>query len=434
MGTGKTMAALWAADYIMEKVSGTKCLIVAPLSTLRTVWEASIYSHFLGRRRAVVLHGDARRRQRLLQEEADFYIINHDGLKCGAKRVGRYKMALDGFVKEFARTPGLAIAIIDEASAFRDASSARSKCLRLLVDDLPFVWPMTGTPTPQGPMDCYGLGKIIKEMPPKIWLQERLMIREGLWKWRPRDGAMDKVHELLQPAIRFRMDECTDVPECVTMPVSMCDMTKEQKGLIRELRREFLKELESGQKISVVNEAAMRSKALQIACGVVYDDNHLPVGILSLPRFELLQELISEVEGKILIFAPFTSAVNLIYNHLSSVARVTGATSLEERTDIFNRFSRPNDSLRFIVADPSTMSHGLTLVSAKTVIWYAPTDKAEVYTQANRRIHRPGQTSKTRVLRMASSALEVECYKRLERNEDMQGVLLTLVEDQRVEP
>jgi hypothetical protein len=37
MGTGKTLSALWAADTVMRANPGLRCLVVAPLSTLRRV-------------------------------------------------------------------------------------------------------------------------------------------------------------------------------------------------------------------------------------------------------------------------------------------------------------------------------------------------------------------------------------------------------------
>lgn len=84
-----------------------------------------------------------------------------------------------------------------------------------------------------------------------------------------------------------------------------------------------------------------------------------------------------------------------------------------------------------IVADPGTMSHGLTLTAATTIVWYAPTDKTETYLQANKRIHRPGQTARTTIVQIAASPIEREIYKRLESNASMQGVILKLAEGER---
>jgi SNF2 family DNA or RNA helicase len=69
----------------------------------------------------------------------------------------------------------------------------------------------------------------------------------------------------------------------------------------------------------------------------------------------------------------------------------------------------------------------LTLTAASTVIWYGTTDKTEIYLQANKRIDRPGQTKNTTIIQLASTDVEREIYRRLERNESLQGVILKLV-------
>ena len=49
IGTGKSLSALWAADYLMELGLIRRVLIVSPLSTLERVWADEIYKNFLHR-------------------------------------------------------------------------------------------------------------------------------------------------------------------------------------------------------------------------------------------------------------------------------------------------------------------------------------------------------------------------------------------------
>ena len=65
MGTGKTASALWAMDYLMQLGQVQKVLIVAPLSTLERVWMDEVFTWIM-HRSAVVLHGSAEKRKRLL--------------------------------------------------------------------------------------------------------------------------------------------------------------------------------------------------------------------------------------------------------------------------------------------------------------------------------------------------------------------------------
>ena len=54
---------------------------------MNSVWMDEFNNNFLGRRKAIVLHGSRERRLKLLAQKADFYIINHDGLKVIAEGV-----------------------------------------------------------------------------------------------------------------------------------------------------------------------------------------------------------------------------------------------------------------------------------------------------------------------------------------------------------
>jgi DNA repair and recombination RAD54-like protein len=110
-------------------------------------------------------------------------------------------------------------------------------------------------------------------------------------------------------------------------------------------------------------------------------------------------------------------------------AIVSGEVSKNERDEIYGRFQDPNDPLRVIVATPGTMSHGLTLTEASTVIWFAPIHSNEIYRQACARVRRPGQKRTTVVVHVAACDAERRMYDRLEKKESVQGVLLDMLKE-----
>jgi superfamily II DNA or RNA helicase len=69
MGVGKTRAVLWAYDYLRREGQANKLLVVAPLSTLVTVWENELFEQF-PHLTARVLYGDKRKRRKLLAESS----------------------------------------------------------------------------------------------------------------------------------------------------------------------------------------------------------------------------------------------------------------------------------------------------------------------------------------------------------------------------
>lgn len=423
MGTGKTLAALWASDFVLRQFDGVRCLIVCPLSTMQRVWADAIFTHFLGRRTVTVLHGSAAKRRDLLARESDFYVINFDGLQVVERELG-------------ARTD-IRMCIVDECSAYRDRTTKRHKLARKLLGAKDYLWMMTGTPTPNGPLDAYGMAKLVNNCKGESFYsyQDRTMTKVSMYKWVPKSGSHAAAMELLQPAVRFSIDQCVDLPE-MTVQQRDVELSGEQQAAYKEMKNELVLQAKAGP-ITAANEAVLRGKLIQISCGCVYgpavrgDDR--PVHRLDCsPRLAALREVIEQCNEKIIVFAPLRSVLSMLYSDLSkdyTVAQVHGDTSPKERNEIFRAFEQDANP-RIIVADPGTMSHGLTLVAATAIVWYAPIDRTEIYLQANKRIHRPGQRKNCVVVQLAATAIEREIYRRLESNETLQGLLLKLVQEQ----
>jgi SNF2 family DNA or RNA helicase len=254
------------------------------------------------------------------------------------------------------------------------------------------------------------------------------MYKAGGFKWECMSGAYPAAMQLLQPAMRIPRRAFHSIPPAVPVPYEV-PFTAAQERLYRDLKKECVAALEGGGRIDAVHEGVLRWKLLQIACGCVYDANRIAHIVDASPRVSLLQHVINEAEGKVIVFAPFTSVLKRLYEEFRrklNCALVTGETSLKGRTKIFKELEEGD--LNVIFADPGTMSHGLTLVSANVVVWYGPTDKAEIYVQANQRIDRPGQTKNTYIVQFMSCAVEREIYRRLSRNIKMEGAMLKLLE------
>ena len=432
MGTMKTLSALWAADWLMKQhpPGEFRCLIVAPLSTLERVWANAIFSNFLSRRSFEILHGSADKRIEGLARPADFYVVNFDGVGVGAHTRKRFE--IDGFSKELAERTGIQLCICDEASAYKDAQTKRHRLSRLIIGKRPYLWLMTGTPTPNAPTDAYGLAKLVNNAFGKSFTTFRAetMFKVTQFKWVPMKDGYEKAKRLLTPSIRYDIKDIWDGPELTTQQRQV-SLTPQQIKLMADLKRDLVVQLQSGQPISAPNEAAARQKFIQISLGAIYDEKHNVHLIDAKPRIEELKEIISQAPSKILCFAPLTSVIHLLYAELKkhwSCEIVNGETSTKDRSRIFEHFQRSAISdPRVLIADPGTMAHGLDLWQAQTVVWVGPTDKTELYLQANKRAHRPGQKFPVTVVQIVSNKLEQEIYKRLETNTSLQGVLLNMV-------
>ena len=83
-----------------------------------------------------------------------------------------------------------------------------------------------------------------------------------------------------------------------------------------------------------------------------------------------------------------------------------------------------------LIAHPGTMSHGLTLTSASSIIWYGPINSNDQYVQANGRVERIGKRTVSNVIQIISTPLEERMYKRLENKQKLQGLLLDLIQQE----
>ena len=423
IGTGKTQAALWAADYLMSIGQVKKCLVISPLSTLERVWGDAIFLNLL-HRSYTVLHGSAARRKKLVAQDHDFYIVNHDGFNIIADDV----MAKCDLV------------IVDEAAVYRTPSTNRFRHLRAQMKQNPDtkLWLMTGTPTPNAPTDAWTLAQLVESpycTATFTRFREQTMNKIGPYKWVPRDGSTDIVQHVLQPAVRYTREECFDLPETI-FQTRYVPLTKEQEQhydkMLKELVVDVVDSTGKVQTLSAVNEANKMQKLVQIACGVAYDENGDDVMLDCTPRVNAVQEVIAEAGEKVIIFVPLTGTLNMLSKVLSktyTVEVVNGSVSKNKRDDIFKRFQQTADP-QVLIAHPATMSHGLTLTEAGTIIWYGPIASNEQYIQANGRVERIGKNKTTNVVNIQSTKLEADIYSRLRAKQKLQGILLELVRQQ----
>ena len=425
MGLGKTMSALWAYDYLRKEKQVRRALVVCPLSTMERTWADELFKNF-PHLDSAVLYGAADRRRKLLTEDVHLYIINTDGIKT-------IKDAL-------ARRSDIDLIIIDEVALFRNSGTDRWKLMNEIVNKQSprRVWGLTGSPTPNEPTDAWAQCRLLTPTNPDLpkyfnAFRDQVMRQITQFKWVPRDTAVERIREVMQPAIRYSLDDVVDLPPQIFMHREV-EMTREQRVAYRDMLAKLAVAYEGGQ-ILAVNEAVKINKLVQIACGVAYGEDHRAIEFPAKPRMDVVREIIEESEGKVIVFVPFTSVLTHVAEDLARdwpTAVIHGGTKKADRDQIFGNFQNTNEP-RVLVANPGTMSHGLTLTKATTIVWYAPVHSNEIYQQACARVRRPGQTRTTVIVNIAGSDVERRIYARLERKESLQGALLDLIKEKDVD-
>lgn len=420
-GTGKTLEALWAADYLMNIGEVRRCLVLCPLSIMQAAWLGDISNSIIHRSAVACHHSDAQRRRDMINKGYDFVIVNYDGLPLVADTIIK-----DGTFD---------LIIVDEANAVKSVMTRRWKTLAKLVQPNTHLWMMTGTPAAQSPEDAYGLARLVN--PAKVprfftsW-RDKVMYKFNRFKWMPKPDAYQQVYDALQPAIRFTKKECLDLPPVLT-ETRVVAMTAQQAKYYNLMKTKLVMQA-AGETISAVNAAAAVSKILQISCGAAYTDNHEVVEFDCAPRLNALLEVLEETKHKVLVFAMFRHSIDSIYDflvrHNIAAEKIHGDVTPNKRTDIFKRF-QTTDEPTVLILQPQAAQHGVTLTAADTVVFWGPVMSVDSYIQCVARMDRKGQVAdKVTVIHLQGSPIEEKMFHRLAGKVSDHSLLLKIYEEE----
>jgi SNF2 family DNA or RNA helicase len=420
-GTGKTLSALWAADYLMQKGEVRRVLVLSPLSIMQSAWMQDISNSVIHRSAIVAHHAKAMRRIEMIQQDYEIVITNYEGLELIAEEVrsdGRFDLV-----------------IVDEANAYKNPSTRRWKALASILKPETYLWMMTGTPASQSPVDAYGLAKLVNpNNVPKFqtaW-RDKVMNKLTMFKWSPKTNAKDMVFEALQPAIRFTKKQCLDLPPVVTVTREV-PMTPQQNKYYKMLKEQLMVKA-AGEVISAVNAGVAVNKLLQISCGAAYTDEKEVVEFDAKPRLNVLEEILEETDRKVIIFALFRSSIDAIVSHLRKagygVDTIHGDVSAGKRGTIIKDF-QTTDQIKVLVMQPQATAHGITLTAADTVVFFGPLMSVEMYTQCIARADRKGQDSdKVTVVHIESSPIEKKLFTAMNTKVNDHSLLVGLFDSE----
>lgn len=422
LGTGKTAASLWAIEWLYTNKMIRRALILAPRSTLDFVWARECEKAVPGLPFDIAYGSPKKRKDVFEQEHNIITISNHDMLRLHDPEYLAEKFDM---------------IVVDEASVFKTwegrGKPARYKAIEKLAAGKPRLWLMSATPTPNGPVDAWALAKLVNpdwKMTKGRW-KVATMVEVRKHRWVAKPDAADMVANILQPSIRITSEEALKEMPPRTFIDRAPDLTKDQIKMRKEIVAKAVIELEDTE-ITADRASVLATKLLQIACGGVRDDNGNVVGVDMTPRLEDIDSVISEAEGKVIVFGNFRHTVRQISDwlnkrHGDGFSRyILGDVPQGERNEIFEAFQN-GDNPQVLVAHPATASHGLTLTAATAIIWVGPPLKSEFYEQGNARAWRSGQTRPVTIVNQVSSPEEKRLMKTLRERGELQQTVLEIV-------
>lgn len=413
-GTGKTSAAAWAADYLMNVRQIKRVLVVCPVSIMDTAWKADLFRTVM-HRTVGIASGSRKTRRRIIEGDYEFVIINFDGVKVVNKELE--KAAFD-------------LIIVDECTAVQNVSTDRWKSLANLIKPTTRLWMMTGTPAAQSPVHAYGLAKLVNPGGvPRFFgaFRDMVMYKATQFKWLPKMNAAETVHKVLQPAIRFTKEECLDLPDLLYTTREI-PLTKQQTHYYEIIRKNLVAAV-AGAEVTAINAAGLLNKLLQVAAGSAYSVDRDVIDFDISNRFNELMDVIEGTSQKVIVFVAFRHVLQRLERDLTakgvSTVAIHGGVTSTIRADYIRRFQTEQDP-KVILLQPQAAAHGITLTRADTVVWWGPVPSAELYMQGNARAHRAGQRHPVTVVRLQGSSVERRIYGLLDGKLDLHQGLVDL--------
>ena len=416
MGLGKTVTTLSAVkDLKYNRLLVRKILVIAPKKVAESTWskEKDKWDHTKMLRVSKVLGSTAKRIQ-ALNTPADLYIINRENVVW--------------LVDYYRNVWPFDMVVIDESSSFKNHKSKRFKALASISGKITRLVELTGTPSPNGLEDLWAQVYLLDggERLEKRYTQFRERYfnpgdrgQNIIYNYKPKLGSeqaiLDKISDI---CISMKSEDYLQLPDLIEDVIHV-ELDPKARKAYNDLERQMVLALpEEEDEISVTSAAALSNKLLQLANGAVYDEGHSVHSVHDC-KIEAFMELVESLNGKpALVF----------YNFQHDKDRIKAA--LEKTGLRVRELKTPQDEndwnagqIDILLAHPASCAYGLNLQQGGNhVIWFGLTWNYELYSQANKRLHRQGQTEKVIIHHLVCSGTRDEdVMEAISRKDDVQN-------------
>lgn len=416
MGLGKTVTTLTAVKELKyNRFEVRKVLVIAPKKVAEGTWtkEKDKWEHTKMLRVSQVL-GSRAKRVRALNSPADIYIINRENVVW--------------LVDYYRNSWPFDMVVVDESSSFKSHKAKRFKALSSVGLHINRLVELTGTPSPNGLDDLWAqlylldggerLGKKYTQFRERYFQPDRRGADGMIYSYEAKPGTEESIlRKISDICISMKAEDYLELPEITFHQIPVVLDAKAEKAY-RELERKMVLEIpEDEEEISVASAAALSNKLLQLANGAIYDDDR-NVHEVHNCKIEAFLELIESLQGKpALVF----------YNYQHDRERILRALEksklrIRELKDTQDEDDWNAGRIDILLTHPASSAYGLNLQQGGNhVVWFGLTWNYELYTQANKRLHRQGQTERVIIHHLVCEGTRDEdVMQALERKDDVQ--------------
>lgn len=414
---GKTITTLTAVKELKyNRFLVRKVLVIAPKKVAEGTWtkEAAKWDHTKMLRVSPIL-GSQTKRIRALNTPADLHIINRENV-CWLVDYYRNSWPFD-------------MVVVDESSSFKSHSAKRFKALASVCPRIDRMVELTGTPSPNGLADLWSqiflldagerLGKRYTQFRERYFQPDKRGADGMVYSYEAKPGTEASILEKISDiCISMKAEDYLELPDIVYHEIPV-ELDKKSAKAYYELEREMVLQLpEDDEMISVTSAAALSNKLLQLANGAIYDEDRQVHEVHSC-KIEAFMELIESLQGKpVLVFYNYQHDRERILTALSGTRlRVRELKNTQDEDDWNAR------EIDVLLTHPASSAYGLNLQQGGNhVIWFGLTWNYELYTQANKRLHRQGQTDKVIIHHLiCSGTRDEDVMQALKKKDDVQN-------------
>ena len=406
MGTGKSKVLVDNIAMLYDKGKINGALIIAPKGVYSNWYDAEIPNHMPDHIEHNTVIWEAPTASQIKKmsdvvfkstEDLNILIMNVEAFST----IKGYQYALK-FLSAHRALIG-----IDESTTIKNPSAKRTKNILSLAKYSKYRRILTGSPVTKSPLDLYSQCQ---------FLDPYLLEQSSYYSFRTKYALTRKINvsgrqvEIvvgyrnlgeLSDKIKFfsyrvLKDDCLDLPPKTYMK-RIIQLSDEQKKVYKQMKETALALLD-GKLMTSATVLSQLMRLHQITCGHFKSDDG-KIQTLKSSRLEELMDVLSEMEGKAVIWAHYRYDIQVIVEAIkkeygdNSVVTYFGDTSVEDRQIAIKKIQDPKSSVRFIVGTPQTGGYGITLTGASTMIYYSNGYDLEKRTQSEARIDRIGQTN-----------------------------------------
>jgi len=436
MGTGKTKVVF---DLIANR-DHRVTLVVAPPKILESqVWEEQAVKHWPESAGALAMlnlyEGNLTVAERT--QRADEWMASHRRwLRAGKQMFGivmvNYEAVWRSPFKEWAKEQNWDFMILEESHRAKKAGGKASKALFEIGQHAQWRLAMSGTPMAHSPLDVYAqyrfldsgiFGTNMQRFNAQYALYGGFQNREVIGF----QNEADLQRKYYQ--IAYHVDESVQSLPKTQDIFRYVKLHPETKRQYNRMKKEMVAEF-GGREVTAANTLTRTLRLQQITAGHVTldpidEEAKGPVTIVGHEKRDMLIDVLEDLDPKdpVVVFTMFKPDMEAVRQACKASGR-----SFAEISGFINEIKKwKAGEANVLGVQIKTGAEGLDLTRAHYAVYYSLTPSLAFYKQSRKRLHRPGQTKRTKFIHLVANAtVDGEIMKALAERQDVIKHLLTI--------